>query len=115
MGFEHVAKDLLKKSGAIQVIPVSKDKIRDKIKLAEALAKAGFSVEETCHELRTLYDECDESEKGIKRQILETIAKMNGMLTPDPVETGRMAPVINLQVNGDNVRVNAMLCPSVPE
>lgn len=111
MGFELVAKNLLQKTGASPG-PTLQSKVTDKIKLVEALRRANFSVEETCMELRSLYDECTEDEKQIKRAILDTIAKMNGMMTPE--ETGvRAVPVINLQINGDNVRVNQMLCPVV--
>lgn len=111
MGFELVAKNLLKRTGAIEDTPL-KTKVNDKIKLVEALSRAGFSVEETCMELRALYDDCNEDEKNIKRAILDTIAKMNGMLTPE--DTGiRAVPIINLQINGDNLRVNTMLCPTV--
>jgi len=113
MAFEHMAKSLLTSTGVISS-PNLKTKINDKIKLVEALSRAGFSVEETCMELRALYDDCTEDEKGIKRQILDTIAKMNGMLTPE--ETGvKIAPIFNLQINGDNLRVNNMLCPTLPE
>lgn len=113
MGFELVARNLLQKTGAAPG-PTLQTKVTDKIKLVEALKRANFSVEETCMELRSLYDECTEDEKNIKRAILDTIAKMNGMTTPEEL-VGRVVPIINLQINGDNVRVNNMLCPSVPE
>lgn len=109
MGFELVAKNLLQKSG-VSPGPTLQTKVNDKIKLVEALKRANFSVEETCMELRNLYDECTEDEKNIKRAILDTIAKMNGMTTPEE-GAQRAVPIINLQINGDNVRVNNMLCP----
>ena len=108
MVFEQRAKNLLQ-----QTTPAGLDnptpKSGDKNKHFQALLNSGFGPEDTCRELRSLYDECEDDEKGIKRQILEMIVKMNGMMTPE--EQVRAAPTFVIQVNGDNARVNTMLCP----
>jgi Holliday junction resolvasome RuvABC DNA-binding subunit len=106
MVFEQRAKNLLQKAAPQTFKPEPSD---NKNKNFQALMNAGFSPAETCRELRELYDSCDDDEKSIKRQILEMIVKMNGMMTPE--EQGKAAPIFVIQVNGDNTRVNTMLCP----
>lgn len=99
MAFEHLAKDLLKATAA----PTKGLKPN----LAAELETAGFSRQQLFYAYRDLYDMAEE--ESTKRQILDSMAKIHGLMTPE--EASKVAPVINLQVNGDNVRINAMLCP----
>lgn len=73
------------------------------------LQAAGFSRIELLREYRELLDTTGED--GVKRQILDAIAKIHGLMTPDET-LSRPLPIIQINVVGDNTRVAAMLCPS---
>ena len=103
MAFEHLAKDLIKKT----TTAVEKT---GRAAILNELASAGFSRQDLFYKYQELYETSEE--EATRRQILDSMAKIHGLMTPE--ESSRVAPVFQLQINGDNVRINAMLCPAVP-
>lgn len=104
MAFEHLAKSLLKETKLEGTNGVNRASV------LTDLAAAGFSRQELFFKYQELYETSEE--EATKRQILDSMSKIHGLMTPE--EVGKVAPVFQLQVIGDNVRVNAMLCPPPP-
>lgn len=105
MSFNIAARSLLKTVPQTKPIgeKVSKDQVLQK------LDAAGFSLEDTFRELRELYDNTEED--SVKRGILTDLMKVRGLLTTE--QAAREIPSIVIQIQGDNTKVNAMLCPPV--
>jgi hypothetical protein len=104
-GFSKVAQTLISRTNP--VIAKSNREAGDHL---VALDNAGFSVPELFQEYRTLYDACEDEEKMIKKQILDTIVKVRGLMTPD--EAARAVPSFNITIVGNDSKVAMMLCPA---
>lgn len=102
MAFDQVAKSLIQQS---QKTP--KD-ISDSNSKTRELEAAGWGRVEVLREYRDLYDTTEED--STKRQILDKVATMHGLLSPE--SAGANMPIIQINIQGDNTKVNAMLCPN---
>jgi hypothetical protein len=111
-GFAQIAKSLISQS---QTTPISQPSIKsgdsreaalDHIKL---LSDSGFSPKEVLRDLRELYDSCETDEKSIRLQISKLMIQVLGMLNSE--DAARATPSFTLIIQGDNARVNTMLCP----
>lgn len=109
-GFASVAKSLLVQKH-LQTGPKVGNSVAEKLDHIEVMSNAGFSPEHIFRDLRELYNECGDEEKSIKFQIQKLMIQVHGMLSSD--ETQRIAPTFVLNIQGDNARVNTMLCPNV--
>ena len=89
------------------------DSIEDKLDHIKLLNESGFSPKEVFQDLRELYDDYGDDDKPIKLQISKLMIQVHGMLNNE--EVARVAPVFQLVIQGDNARVNTMLCPLVSQ
>ena len=108
MGFNQAAKALISKTVAVPPVRAG-NRVEEKLDHIKLLNDAGFSPREIFRDLRTLADECTDEEKGIKKQILELMIKVHGLMNND--EPVKATPIFQLVIQGDNARVNTMLCP----
>jgi hypothetical protein len=108
-GFAQVAKQLITQT---QRQPAARkgDSIEDKLDHIQLACNAGFSPLEIFRDLRELWNDCGDDDKGIKLQISKLMIQVHGMLSSDEVQ--RAAPQFTLVIQGDNARVNNMLCPN---
>lgn len=109
MGFELVAKSLLRSAIPTALTP---NDTEGKLNHLKQLSEAGFSPRRIFEDLRELADECGEDDRNVKLNIMKLAVQMHGMLTTE--DQVKVAPTFILNVSGDNVRVNAMLCPALP-
>lgn len=117
-GFSSVAKTLISRTAApvahqkTQVIrPISTVPEVGEADHLQVMNDAGFSVGEIFRDYRELLNECTDEDKTLKKQILDTMVKVRGLMTPD--ESVRATPIFQIVVQGDNTRVNTMLCPNL--
>lgn len=103
MAFDQIAKSLINQT----TNRAAPGKVQSESEILRDLRSAGFSRADLLHEYRNLYDSTEED--SVKRQILDTISKIHGLMTPE--EAGKQVPAIIINVAGDNTKVNAMLCP----
>lgn len=112
-GFNKIAQSLISQRLAPPVQNIRRtDQLEEKLDHIKLLNESGFSPREIFRDLRDLADECTDEEKGIKKQILELMIKVHGMMNID--EVAKVAPIFQLIISGDNARVNTMLCPAAP-
>ena len=109
-GFASVAKSLLEQKNLQPAAKVG-NSVAEKLDHIQIACNNGFSPEHIFRDLRDLYNDCTEEDKSIKLQISKLMIQVHGMLSSDEVQ--RSAPTFVLNVQGDNVRVNAMLCPNI--
>jgi hypothetical protein len=104
-GFASVARQLLTQ-------PPSREgnKRGEALAQLEELEQAGLSKEYTFRVIKEVIDDCTDEDKSIKLAGAKLLVQMHGMLTND--ERAAVAPIFNLVIQGDNVKVNSMLCPS---
>jgi len=107
MSLHNIAKQLLNEAAPI---PSGKS---ERLNAARALERNGLGVDTVLTEYRNLLDDCGEDDKSVKLKALGDLAKMSGLMQIE--EQQRAAPIIHLNINGDNARVNAMLCPNFNE
>lgn len=109
MGFAQIANGLLKQ----QAIPINgaAPKVQGRADIMMRLDNAGFSIEEVFRDLKELYNETEEDH--IKRGILSDILKVRGLMQAEGQKIE--APQIIINVAGDNVKVQSMLCPQTAE
>lgn len=105
MTFDTHAKELLRTKGS----PQSGEKTLEKANALFELANAGFSLQETFQEIRSLYDNCEDD--AIRRQLLDMIVKMHGVYKE---AESKQAPTFIFNVHGDKNKIDQMLCPPHP-
>lgn len=115
-GFSQVAKSLISQVASPQLVATrppsnSYETAVERLDHIKLLSDNGFSPHEVLRDLRELYDSCDTDEKSIRLQISKLMIQVLGMLSSE--EVARSAPSFTIVVQGDNNRVNAMLCPQV--
>lgn len=108
-GFATVANQLLK--ATLQPGAKVAASVTERLNDIEILANSGFSKEHVFRDLRELYNDCTDDEKTIKLAIGKLMVQVHGMLNKE--ETVKVAPTIVLNIQGDNMRINAMLCPGI--
>lgn len=101
MAFDQIARGLIRE--------VKAEPARERFNHINALKRAGLDGDTVAREFRSLIDDCGEEDKAVKLRALEALSRMHGFMQPD--EVVRQAPIIQLNIQGDNVRVNAMLAP----
>ncbi len=106
-GFSQVANQLLR----TQLQPAAKrgESVSERLDHIEIMSKNGFSAEHVFRDLRELYDECEADDRSLKFQISKLMIQVHGMLSSD--EQARAAPTFILNIQGDNAKINTMLCP----
>lgn len=103
-GFAQAAKSLV-----AQIDRPLNSNPENKLDKIKVMAAEGFSPSAIFRDLRELYDECTDEDKNIKLQIQKLMLQVHGLLAAEEVQ--RAAPTFTLVINGDNARVNTMLCP----
>ena len=83
--------------------------VAEKLDHIALLNESGFSPRAIFRDLRELADDCGDDEKGIKKQILELMIKVHGLMNTE--EVAKVTPNFTIVIQGDGARVNAMLCP----
>lgn len=104
MAFAQIAKGLLTQSA----IPINSGKPQGRADIMARLDNAGFAVEDIFRDLRQLYE--DTEEDSIKRGIMSDILKVRGLMQSDAQRPE--VPQIIINVAGNNVKVQSMLCPA---
>lgn len=105
MAFAQIAKGLLQQNAPAALT----NKSPGRAGIMAQLDNAGFSVEEVFRDLRELYEATEED--SIKRGIMSDILKVRGLMQSDQQRPD--APQIIINVAGDNVKVQNMLCPQL--
>lgn len=108
MNFSQVANDLIlaKRTPAAR----NGDSAEQKLSHIELMCKNGLSPEHIFRDLRDLINDCTDEEKNVKLQALKLLTQIHGMLSNDDVQ--KATPHFTLVIQGDNTRVNNMLCPT---
>lgn len=110
--FNQIAKSLLTQVSTPPV-NVGRESVTDKLDSLKLLSENGFSPREVLRDLRELYDACETDEKAIRLQISKLMIQVLGMLKNEEVQ--RAVPSITFVIQGDNNRINTMLCPLATE
>lgn len=100
MSFDLIAKNLLKPNGQNPELGSKEDFLKK-------LADAGFSDDEILQCIRQEYDATNDT--ADRKQLLDMVIKIRGLYINKNEE--RSAPVININIKGNNDRVARMLCP----
>lgn len=116
-GFASAAKSLIsqaapphQKTNQPQVLQaVNRESAVERLDHIRLLSKNGFSPDEVLRDLRELYDACEPDEKSIRLQISKLMIQVLGMLAG--TEEVKAAPSFTFVIQGDNNRINTMLCP----
>ena len=108
-GFATLAKSLIVQTQSQPAIKKG-DSVQERLNTIELLEETGMSPRYALQVLKDIIDDCGEDDKSIKLQAAKLLIQVHGMLSSE--EVTKAAPVFNLVIQGDNVKVNTMLCPN---
>lgn len=106
--FTSAAKNLISLATAQPSIKRGSS-VAERLSTLELLDEVGMGPKYALHTLKDIIDDCTEDDKAVKLQATKLLIQVQGMLTPE--DAGRVAPVFILNIQGDNTKVNSMLCP----